>query len=141
MSPGEHNGIGLKPERHIAGFSIRREDGTNIPLIYEAAVGKARDTVVLKLDKARARERDALVRPRHRALLQPDRRAGHGSAGLRPDSDSTKARAPRPPLRPVSPRQRRSSCSSSPATMDTPGRRQPRSSKIFWERAIRSRST
>ena len=90
MSPGEHNGIGLKPERHIAGFSIRREDGTNIPLIYEAAVGKARDTVVLKLDKALSHERDALVWPRHRALLQPDRRTGHGSAGLRPDSDRRK---------------------------------------------------
>ena len=29
-------GIGLKPERHIAGFSIRKEDGTEIPLIFEA---------------------------------------------------------------------------------------------------------
>ena len=42
-------GIGLKPERHIAGFSIRKEDGTALPLIFEAGVGKARDTVVLKL--------------------------------------------------------------------------------------------
>jgi len=49
MSPGESNGIGLKPERHIAGFSIHKEDGTPIPLIFEAGVGKARDTVVLKL--------------------------------------------------------------------------------------------
>ena len=48
-SAGEHGGIGLKPERHIAGFSIRKEDGTEIPLIFEAGVGKARDTVVLKL--------------------------------------------------------------------------------------------
>ena len=40
---------GLKPERNIAGFSIRKEDGTDIPLIFEAAVGKARDTVILKL--------------------------------------------------------------------------------------------
>ena len=40
---------GLKPERNIAGFSIRTPDGTNIPLIFEAAVGKARDTVILKL--------------------------------------------------------------------------------------------
>ena len=48
-SPGETSGIGLKPERHIAGFSIRKEDGTSIPLIFEAGVGKARDTVVLKL--------------------------------------------------------------------------------------------
>lgn len=47
-SPGE-SGVGLKPERHIAGFSIRKEDGTPIPLIFEAAVGRARDTVVLKL--------------------------------------------------------------------------------------------
>ena len=42
-------GIGLKPDRHIAGFSIRKDDGTEIPLIFEAYVGKARDTVVLKL--------------------------------------------------------------------------------------------
>jgi type 1 glutamine amidotransferase len=49
VSPGETNGIGLKPERHIAGFSIRKEDGTALPLIFEAGVGKARDTVVLKL--------------------------------------------------------------------------------------------
>ncbi len=48
-SPGEASGIGLKPERHIAGFSIRKEDGTAVPLIYEASIGKARDTVVLKL--------------------------------------------------------------------------------------------
>jgi len=49
MSPGDYNGLGLKPERHIAGFSIRKEDGTKIPLIYEAGVGKAPDTVILKL--------------------------------------------------------------------------------------------
>jgi type 1 glutamine amidotransferase len=48
-SPGDPSGVGLKPERHIAGFSIRKEDGTNIPLIFEASVGKARDTVILKL--------------------------------------------------------------------------------------------
>jgi sialate O-acetylesterase len=48
-SLGEPSGLGLRPERHIAGFSIRKEDGTPIPLIFEAAVGKARDTVVLKL--------------------------------------------------------------------------------------------
>ena len=45
----ESRSAGLKPERNIAGFSIRKEDGTNIPLIFEAAVGKARDTVILKL--------------------------------------------------------------------------------------------
>jgi len=49
MSLGDHFGLGLKPERHIAGFSIRKEDGTKVPLIYEAGVGKARDTVILKL--------------------------------------------------------------------------------------------
>jgi type 1 glutamine amidotransferase len=51
FSHDEYNGIGLRPERHIAGFSIRKEDGTEIPLIYEACVGTARDTVILKLDK------------------------------------------------------------------------------------------
>jgi sialate O-acetylesterase len=48
-SPGDASSAGLKPERNIAGFSIRKEDGTIIPLIFEAAVGKARDTVILKL--------------------------------------------------------------------------------------------
>jgi sialate O-acetylesterase len=41
--------VGLHPQRHIAGFSVRKEDGTEIPLIFDAAVGNARDTVVLKL--------------------------------------------------------------------------------------------
>lgn len=40
---------GLSPSRHIAGFSIRKKDGEEIPLIFDAAVGKARDTVILKL--------------------------------------------------------------------------------------------
>jgi sialate O-acetylesterase len=44
------NVVGLKPMRHIAGFSLRKEDGTEIPLIYDAAVGTARDTVILKLN-------------------------------------------------------------------------------------------
>ena len=48
QSPGEP-GAGLKPDRHINGFSIRKEDGTPIPLIFEAAVGRSRDSVVLKL--------------------------------------------------------------------------------------------
>jgi sialate O-acetylesterase len=43
---------GLHPARHIAGFSIRKDDGTEIPLIYDAAVGPSRDTVVLKLTGA-----------------------------------------------------------------------------------------
>jgi type 1 glutamine amidotransferase len=51
LSSGETSGIGLKPERHIAGFSIRTEDGAAIPLIYEACVGKAKDTVILKLGR------------------------------------------------------------------------------------------
>jgi type 1 glutamine amidotransferase len=41
--------VGLTPTRHIAGFSIRDEAGKDIPLIFEAGVGSARDTVVLKL--------------------------------------------------------------------------------------------
>jgi sialate O-acetylesterase len=48
---GGMNNVGLTPERHIAGFSIRKEDGTEIPLIYEACVGTSRDTVILKLEK------------------------------------------------------------------------------------------
>jgi sialate O-acetylesterase len=45
------SGFGLRPERHIAGFSIRKPDGADIPLIYEACVGKAGDTVILKLTR------------------------------------------------------------------------------------------
>ena len=42
--------VGLKPHRHIAGFSIHKEDGAEVPfLIFDAAVGPARDTVILKL--------------------------------------------------------------------------------------------
>jgi sialate O-acetylesterase len=51
-SAGETSSLGLRPERHIAGFSIRKDDGTEIPLIFEAGVGQARDTVVLKLSGA-----------------------------------------------------------------------------------------
>lgn len=50
-SPGDAV-VGLKPARHIAGFSLRKDDGTEIPLIYDAAVGNARDTVILKLNAA-----------------------------------------------------------------------------------------
>lgn len=51
MAPGTGSPqvVGLKPSRHIAGFSIRKEDGTELPLIFDAAVGDARDTVILKL--------------------------------------------------------------------------------------------
>ena len=49
VSPGETHVVGLKPLRHIAGFSIRKEDGSEVPLIFDAAVGQARDTVILKL--------------------------------------------------------------------------------------------
>jgi sialate O-acetylesterase len=41
--------VGLLPERHIRGFSIRKEDGTEIPSIFEASVGPSKDTVILKL--------------------------------------------------------------------------------------------
>jgi sialate O-acetylesterase len=41
---------GLQPARHIAGFSIRKDDGTEVPLIYDAAVGPSHDTVILKLN-------------------------------------------------------------------------------------------
>ncbi|QEH38487.1 Trehalose utilization [Aquisphaera giovannonii] len=51
-SPGEDAGAGLRPERHVGGFSIRKEDGTAIPLIFEAKVGKSNDSVVLKLTGA-----------------------------------------------------------------------------------------
>ena len=40
---------GLKPLRHIAGFSIRNSEGAEIPLIFDAAVGGSHDTVSLRL--------------------------------------------------------------------------------------------
>lgn len=40
---------GLKPARHVTGFSIRRADGRDIPLIFDAQVGPSKDAVVLKL--------------------------------------------------------------------------------------------
>jgi hypothetical protein len=43
---------GLTPPRHIAGFSVRRADGTEVPLIFDAAVGADGETVVLKLTGA-----------------------------------------------------------------------------------------
>jgi sialate O-acetylesterase len=43
---------GLQPARHIAGFSIRKDDGTETPLIHDAAVGPSQDTVILKLTGA-----------------------------------------------------------------------------------------
>jgi sialate O-acetylesterase len=41
--------LGLRPPHHIAGFSIRKADGAEIPLIYEALVGPSKDAVILKL--------------------------------------------------------------------------------------------
>jgi sialate O-acetylesterase len=41
---------GLRPARHVAGFSIRKADGSEIPLIYDAAVGPLNDSVILKLN-------------------------------------------------------------------------------------------
>jgi sialate O-acetylesterase len=43
---------GLQPHRHIAGFSIRRADDTELPLVFEAAIAADPDTVVLKLSGA-----------------------------------------------------------------------------------------
>jgi len=44
--------LGLQPARRIGGFSIRQRDGSEIPLIFEAAVGPAPDSVLLKLTGA-----------------------------------------------------------------------------------------
>jgi sialate O-acetylesterase len=47
------NGAGgkrtLRPARHIAGFSIRRADGQEIPSFFDAAVGPTPDIITLKL--------------------------------------------------------------------------------------------
>lgn len=42
--------VGLGPERHIAGFSIRDADGNPRPLIFDASVGRSRESVILKLN-------------------------------------------------------------------------------------------
>ena len=85
QSLGEPSGVGLKPERHIGGFSIRKEDGSPLPLIFEAAVGKARDTVVLKL--AGPIPEKAFLWYGHGLdpVLQPDRRGRHGRPRVRAD--------------------------------------------------------
>ena len=41
--------VGLQPARHIAGFSIRNEEGTEILPIFDARVALSGDSVVLKL--------------------------------------------------------------------------------------------
>jgi Carbohydrate esterase, sialic acid-specific acetylesterase len=45
----ESPALGLQPARRIGGFSIRKPDGAEVPLIFEAAVGPDRDSVLLKL--------------------------------------------------------------------------------------------
>jgi sialate O-acetylesterase len=49
VAAGTEHFEGLRPARHIAGFSIRKDDGTEISMIYDAAVGQSPDTVILKL--------------------------------------------------------------------------------------------
>ena len=49
LTQGNTGAFGLYPSRNIRGFSIRQEDGVEIPLIFDAAVATARDTVLLKL--------------------------------------------------------------------------------------------
>jgi sialate O-acetylesterase len=48
LTPGQTL-VGLQPARHVAGFSIRKDDATEIPLIHDAVVGPSQDTVILKL--------------------------------------------------------------------------------------------
>jgi len=51
VNQGSADGLapGLQPARRVTGFSIRGADGATLPIIFEAAVGQARNTVVLKL--------------------------------------------------------------------------------------------
>lgn len=42
-------GAGLLPLRRVAGFSIRKADGTEIPLIHEASVAEGGEAVLLEL--------------------------------------------------------------------------------------------
>ncbi len=49
-SPSGSAIVGLQPLRHILGFSIRQDDGTEIPLIFDAIVDpQQKDTVILQL--------------------------------------------------------------------------------------------
>ncbi len=48
-TPSGREVTGLKPARHIGGFSIRKADGKDVPLIFDAQVGPSRDAVVLKV--------------------------------------------------------------------------------------------
>ena len=49
QSPAGRGEFGLRPARHIAGFSIRKEDGIGDPPDLRGRRRQARDTVVLKL--------------------------------------------------------------------------------------------
>jgi sialate O-acetylesterase len=51
-SGGASGAVGLRPARHIAGFSVRSEEGSEIPVIFDAAVTPERDRVLLKLSGA-----------------------------------------------------------------------------------------
>jgi hypothetical protein len=46
---GESSHAGLRPARHIAGFSIRTEEGAEIVAIFDARVGLSGDAVILHL--------------------------------------------------------------------------------------------
>ncbi len=48
-SSGESSRLGLRPARHIAGFSIRNDEGEQIVPIWDARVGLSGDTVILNL--------------------------------------------------------------------------------------------
>ena len=112
-SPGETSGIGLKPERHIAGFSIRKEDGTAVPLIFEAGVGKARDTVVLKLSgpvPAKASLWYGYGMDPYCNLMDGSDMAVPVFGPIALDELSSPAPAATAPRRPLSPRPRRSRC-------------------------------
>ena len=45
----DDEGVGLRPARHVGGFSIRDGDGKAIPLIYDARVAPSGDAVILDL--------------------------------------------------------------------------------------------
>jgi sialate O-acetylesterase len=49
VGAGDVRSIGLRPARHISGFSIRNTEEVEIVPIFDAAVGTSHDTVVLKL--------------------------------------------------------------------------------------------
>ena len=108
------SGIGLKPERHIAGLLDPQGGRHEHPLDLRGRRRQGPGHRGPQAHRRGSRASVALVRLRPGPLLQPDRRAGHGRPGLRPDRRSTTWSAPARPRRGASPGARRPTCAAQP---------------------------